>query len=190
MKATLPTQLAVDLPDWAITMARDWPSCVTDDDRMALVIALSRENVARSAGGPFGAAVFDDGSGALVAIGVNSVQRLSNCALHAEVTALMFGLHAVGTHSFAHVPGTSYLLVTSCDPCAMCLGALLWSGVRRVVCGATRDDAMAIGFDEGPVFPESMTYLAARGIVFTQGLRRAEARAVLEQFVASGGPLY
>ena len=45
----------------------------------------------------------------------------------------------------------SFELFTSCEPCAMCLGASLWSGVKRMVCGATKDDAQAIGFDEGKV---------------------------------------
>jgi hypothetical protein len=53
----------------------------------------------------------------------------------------------------------AYELATSCDPCAMCLGATLWSGVRHVRCGATRDDAMLLRFDEGPVFASSWAYL-------------------------------
>lgn len=68
----------------------------------------------------------------------------------------------------------------------MCLGAVPWSGIRRVVMGALREDAQALGFDEGPVFPESYAYLAARGLHFTRGVRRAEGRAVLEEYVARG----
>src|SRR3546814_19963070 len=45
-------------------------------------------------------------------------------------------------------------LFSSCEPCAMCLGATLWSGVTRLVFAATRDDATRLNFDEGPVFPE------------------------------------
>jgi hypothetical protein len=54
------------------------------------------------------------------------------------------------------------------------------------VCGATRDDAERVGFDEGPVFPESYRYLADKGITFVHGVLRAEARAVLETYAASG----
>ena len=72
----------------------------------------------------------------------------------------------------------------------MCLGAILWSGVRRVICAATREDAMDVGFDEGPVFDESWRYLAERNVEVTHGLRRAEARAVLDHYVAKGGMLY
>jgi len=82
------------------------------------------------------------------------------------------------------------VLVTSCDPCAMCLGAALWSGVGRIVCGADRDDAAVIGFEEGPVFPESWRFLAARGLTVTRGLLRDEARAVLDLYRTAGGTIY
>ena len=41
-------------------------------------------------------------------------------------------------------------LVTSCEPCSMCLGAITWSGIRGLACGARGSDAESIGFDEGP----------------------------------------
>jgi tRNA(Arg) A34 adenosine deaminase TadA len=147
--------VTIDLPPWAHALAAERDTYPTDDDRIGLAIRLSRENVERGAGGPFGAAVFEEPSGRLVAVGVNSVQRLNNCTLHAETTALMFAGRSLGCHTMQRDDGVTYTLATSCDPCAMCLGAVLWSGVRRVLCGATRDDAMAVGFDEGPVFTHS-----------------------------------
>lgn len=180
----------IDLPAWAVTLGNARERYQTDDDRIALVIALARENTERREGGPFGAAVFEEQTGRLVAVGVNSVRRLANCTLHAEMIALMFAGQAQGGHSLQRDDGISYVLATSCDPCAMCLGAVLWSGVRRVICAATRDDAMAVGFDEGPVFDESWRYLAERDITVQHGLRRSEAREVLERYVAMGGLLY
>ncbi|HET9276243.1 MAG TPA: hypothetical protein VFN96_09245, partial [Gemmatimonadales bacterium] len=96
----------------------------------------------------------------------------------------------VGQFSLAAPGLPAHELVTSCDPCAMCLGAVLWSGVRRVVCGADRDDAARLAFDEGPVFPESYRYLEARGIEIVRGVLREEARAVLELYRESGGEIY
>jgi len=86
--------------------------------------------------------------------------------------------------------GAPYELVTSCEPCAMCLGATLWSGVQRLVCGATRDDAERIGFDEGPVFAESYAYLERRGIAVVRQVLRAEAADVLDQYLRSSGIVY
>jgi tRNA(Arg) A34 adenosine deaminase TadA len=162
----------------------------TDDDRMGLAIELSRQNVLRGTGGPFGAAVFESDSGALVAVGVNSVVRLRNSTLHAEILALMLAEHRVGTYSLLSAELPTHELVTSCDPCAMCLGAVHWSGVRRLVTGATREDAIALSFDEGPVFPESFAYLEARGVGVVRGVRRKEAAAVLELYKRQGGPIY
>jgi tRNA(Arg) A34 adenosine deaminase TadA len=81
-------------------------------------------------------------------------------------------------------------LITSCAPCAMCLAASLWSGVRRIVCGAGRADAMALGFEEGPVFPESYRYLEAHGIEIVDGVLADEARAVFHLYRERNGLVY
>ena len=72
----------------------------------------------------------------------------------------------------------------------MCLGATLWSGVKRVVCGASRSDATRLQFEEGPVFPESWTYLEKRGITIVRNVLRDEARAVMELYRAKRGEIY
>jgi tRNA(Arg) A34 adenosine deaminase TadA len=157
---------------------------------MRLAITVSRENVERGTGGPFGAAIFERETGRLVAVGMNSVVRLSNCTLHGEMVAFMMAQHAVGAFSLS-LPGMPvHELFTSCEPCAMCLGATLWSGVRRIVCGASRDDASRLDFEEGPVFPESYKYVEDRGIEIVRGLLRDEARAVLELYRARKGTIY
>ncbi len=182
-------RLVVACPDWVrelVDWDRDYPG---DDDRMELAIALARENVRRGTGGPFGAAVFTH-DGGLVSVGVNSVVRSGNCTLHGETMALMMAQYRQGSFTLDAAGLPSHELVSSCDPCAMCLGAVLWSGVRRLVSGATRTDALALGFDEGPVFPESFRYLEARGIAIVHEVRRAEARAVLEDYLARGGQVY
>ena len=68
----------------------------------------------------------------------------------------------------------------------MCLGAALWSGASRVVCGATKADAQAIGFDEGPVYEESYRHLEERGIEVVRNVMGAEAAEVLRRYGASG----
>jgi tRNA(Arg) A34 adenosine deaminase TadA len=190
---TLPdlcTNVQVDYPAWvADVVAWDAPYR-TDEERMRLAIALSRENVEHDTGGPFGAAIFERDSGRLVSVGMNSVVRLHNCTLHGEMVAFMMAQRRLGSFTLnaPHLP--AHELVTSCEPCAMCLGATLWSGVRRVVFGATRDDAAKLEFDEGPVFPESYRYLEERGIEIVPGLLRDEAAAVLERYRARSGAIY
>lgn len=186
----LPPAITIDLPAW-VPSAVDWTRIYrTDDERMDLAIRLSRENVEHGTGGPFGAAIFERDSGRLVSVGMNSVVRLNNCTLHGEMMAFMTAQRILGSFTLS-APGLPvHELATSCAPCAMCLGAILWSGVKRVVCGAAREDATMLGFEEGPVFDDSWQYLRDRGIETVHDVRRAEARAVLELYRAGSGKVY
>jgi tRNA(Arg) A34 adenosine deaminase TadA len=182
--------IAVTLPDWCARIATPGEVFATQESRMALAIHLARENVAQGSGGPFGAAIFEQASGRLVAVGVNSVERLRNSALHAEMVAIMLAQACRGSYTLSTPDLPAHELHTSCEPCAMCLGALLWAGIRRVACAASRADACGIGFDEGPVFPASHAYLKKRGVEIVQGLLAAEAREVLKDYARRGGLVY
>ena len=180
----------VTLPDWVRETVTPGTRYDSGDDRMRLAIELARQNVLRGTGGPFGAAIFERSTGALLSVGVNSVVRLNNSTLHAEMLAIVMAQHQIGWYTLAGSPPASYELFSSCDPCAMCLGAVLWSGLRRMVTGADRDDATALSFEEGPVFPQSYTYLEERGVTITRGVLRQEAAAVLELYRRQGGQIY
>jgi len=157
---------------------------------MRLAIALSRQNVLRNSGGPFGAAVFRTGGENPIAVGVNEVERMGNAVLHAEVVALMLAQARLGSYTLRQEDGPGFELFTSCSPCAMCLGAALWSGVTRIVCAATREDAMELGFDEGPVFTASYLYLEERGVRIDLDVLRNDARDVFELYRRRGGLMY
>jgi len=188
-EAVHPT-VRLEYPDW-VDRVVDWERRFeSDHERMRLAIAVSRENVVRRTGGPFGAAVFERDTGRVVAVGMNSVVRLANCTLHGEMVAFMMAQQRLGSFTLNAPNLPAHELFTSCEPCAMCLGATLWSGVRRVVCGAARDDASRLNFEEGPVFPESYRYLEERGIAIERNVLRDEARAVLELYRATSGPIY
>lgn len=72
----------------------------------------------------------------------------------------------------------------------MCLGAIPWSGLRRVGCGAHGEDAAAIGFDEGAKPADWLGALQQRGIEVARDVLRDEARAVLQQYARTGGRIY
>jgi tRNA(Arg) A34 adenosine deaminase TadA len=182
--------IRIELPEWLEGFA-DWERFLSsDEERMRLAIALSRENVDRGTGGPFGALIVESETGRIVAAGTNSVLRLNNSTLHGEMIAFMVAQQRLGSFSLSAPGMPAHELVTSCEPCAMCLGAALWSGVSRIVCGASREDATRLRFEEGPVFPQSYAYLEARGVTFTRNVLREEARAVLERYRARGGAIY
>jgi len=182
--------LTISLPDWVDGSIDFERSYIGDEERMRVAVAIARENVRRGTGGPFGAAVFEAGSGRLVAAGMNRVVPLNNSVLHAEIVALMMAQARLGTYSLGETGLPDHELFTSCEPCAMCLGATPWSGVKRVVWAATREDAGRLQFDEGPVFQASYDYLRARGIRFEAGPLREEARRVLAEYGETGGEIY
>lgn len=183
-------RVVVEYPDWVGEVV-DWDRPLQSDAaRMRLAIQLARANVERGTGGPFGAAVVERESGRLVAVGMNSVVRLHNSTLHGEIVAFMMAQRRLGSYTLSAPGMPEHELVTSCEPCAMCLGAVLWSGVKRVVAGARREDAARLEFEEGPVFPESYAYLERCGVEITRGVLREEARAVLDWYRARGGPIY
>ena len=187
----MPTsEIRITNPDW-VTEAVDFHRLYPDDDaRVRVAIALARENVTRGTGGPFGAAVFEAETGRLVGIGTNGVVRLNNSSAHAEVVALMMAQAERRTFTLQSDGMPRHELFSSCEPCAMCLGATLWSGVSRLVFAATREDATRLSFDEGPVFPQSYTYLEERGVTIDRGRLRDEANKVFDLYLERGGPIY
>ena len=179
------------LPGWVEDfLSESGRAYETDADRMRLVIGLARLNVVYGTGGPFGAAIFDLTTHTLLAPGVNLVVPAKCSILHAEIVATILAQQIVG-HFDLDGPGlASYELVTSTEPCAMCMGAIPWSGVRRVMCGARDEDARGVGFDEGPKVDNWVHELTRRGIAVLRDVCREEAAGVLRAYAADGGPIY
>ena len=104
--------MTLSLPDWVDEVV-DWERAYeTDEDKMRLAIALSRENVRRGTGGPFGAAIAERDSGRLVAVGVNSVVRLNNCTLHAEMVAFQLAQARLGSFTLGAPEMPVHVLAT------------------------------------------------------------------------------
>jgi tRNA(Arg) A34 adenosine deaminase TadA len=181
--------LSIDLPEF-LARANATP-CVLPDAtaRMRFVLTLARENIVHG-GGPFAAAVFERDSGRLLGAGVNRVVAGHCAAAHAEILALSLAQGRVGNHDLGAAGLPDCELVSSAEPCTMCFGAVIWSGVRGLVCGATSEDVVALGFDEGPRPADWATQLQARGIAVVTSVLREEARALLQAYRSGGGPIY
>lgn len=194
-----PTKVVVTLPGWALDFyeERKDKAYTSDDEMMQVAMELSRINCKKNTGGPFGTAIFEfDPStkiSKLFTVGVNRVVPMCNSTLHGEMTAIQFGQQKIGNFSFSSAGAESkkeYHLYTSCAPCCQCLGGVMWSGVSKLVCGATKADAEAIGFSEGPVFdPLSYDALEQAGCKVVREVLRDECNAVL-QWYGSNGPIY
>jgi tRNA(Arg) A34 adenosine deaminase TadA len=184
-------RVVLALPAWVEDFVsdpdREYP---TEEDRMRLVIELSRRNVEHGTGGPFAAGVFDLSTSRLVAPGLNLVPTTNLSAAHAEIVALMIAQQVVGHFDLGGPGRPPYELVASTEPCAQCFGSVPWSGVRRLACGARDEDARAIGFDEGPKMETWVSSLEQRGISVARDVCREEAAAVLREYAEKGGVIY
>jgi tRNA(Arg) A34 adenosine deaminase TadA len=189
MSSPLQTRFELALPDWTDPFLAAWSEPLdSDEGRMRLVVALAAENVRQETGGPFAAAVLEEQSGRLLGAGVNRVTALGLSLAHAEMLALSLAQRVVQDWNLgARQP---VQLVTSCEPCAMCFGAIPWSGVSSVLWGACKEDAEAAGFDEGDKPPDWAGTLEARGIRTRGGVLRSEAAAILQDYARGNGAIY
>lgn len=103
-------------------------------------IRLATNSVANG-GGPFGALVAKGSE--VVAIGHNQVTATLDPVAHAEVSAMRAACKRLDTFSLE-----GCTLITSCEPCPMCLSSALWARVDRIVFSADRHDAAVAGFDD------------------------------------------
>lgn len=182
---------AIELPDWARRLAGELPDRLPEPaDRMRLAIDLSRRNVEAGTGGPFGAVVSSVTDGHLIAIGVNRVEPDTCSSAHAEIVALSLAQATLSNWNLAEVQAAPVELATSCEPCAMCLGAIPWSGVQRVICGATKRDAEVTGFDEGERAGDWIGVLNRRGIEVQTEILQPDAAGVLAEYRRKGARIY
>jgi len=92
-------------------------------------------------GGPFGAAIVRGDE--LVCVTHNQVLATNDPTAHAEVNAIRQASRILGSYDLSDC-----VLYTTCYPCPMCLGAILWARIPTVYYGATGADAAKGGFDD------------------------------------------
>lgn len=182
-------QCRISLPEWAGTwLPKQNTVFASDEDAMAFVIDLATENVKQGTGGPFGAAVVDHATGDLVSVGVNLVTGSGLSMAHAEMVAISLAQDRLGNWDLSD--GRLLGLVTTCEPCAMCFGAVPWSGVRRLLCGARKSDAEAAGFDEGEKPANWVQSLEERNIEVQLDVLQADAARIFDIYRRHGGEIY
>ena len=92
-------------------------------------------------GGPFGAVIVKDG--VVIAQAHNRVLISNDPTAHAEVNAIRLASQKLKSFEL-----TGCELYTTCMPCPMCLGAIMWARISKVYYGATEKDAAKGGFDD------------------------------------------
>lgn len=178
---SLATGFSAHLPDWVLDeIAGDPPTMPAVEDRIRLTNRLADRNHREGTGGPFAAIVSDPTDGTIVSVGVNLVLAGNLSSLHAEVVAISLAQTGLGTWDLGH---RNLELAVNWRPCAMCYGAILWSGVTRLVIAGEGDIVEELtGFDEGPMRDDWKEQFARRGIDVRTDVLRDEAVAVFRAY--------
>ena len=191
MKNKFTKNISIHTPHWVESfLSQQNTTLPTQKERMTFVIELSRLNVERGTGGPFAAAVFNISDGTLISAAVNMVQSSKLSVAHAEIVALMQAQLILGSFDLGAAGMPLCSLVTSTAPCAMCLGAIPWSGIKSLVCGARDEDARSVGFDEGAKYGDWIEQLEKRGIEVSVDVLREKAAEVIKNYALKGGVIY
>ncbi len=144
-----------------------------------------RERILRGAG-PFLAAIYDD-KGNLISKAANSVVDEVCSNNHAEINAIRRAEAKMA--SFDLAPFHLSLYVTA-EPCIMCLGGILWSGIKEVYYGVSSKRVEEItGFDEG-FKPNWLEEFKKRGITVYGEIEVAAGEDVLKEYVKLGKKIY
>ena len=131
-----------------------------DDDKSLLrrAIEIAGEGIEKG-GGPFGAIVSKEGK--IIAEAFNRVVLLNDPTAHAEILAIRHASEFLNSYNLA-----GCTLYTSCEPCPMCLGAIYWAGIKKVVYSSDRNDAANAGFNDSFIYNEIILIPAERKITF------------------------
>ncbi len=132
---------------------------------------------------PFGAVIVS--AGKLVAAAHNTVWKDTDPTAHAEVNAIRLAARALQRIEFSGCE-----LFSSCEPCPMCLSAIHWSKIDRVVFAATIEDAAAAGFSELHVSAKDLARMGGSSLRVEVAASREEGRALFEEWRKAGGRSY
>ena len=115
------------------------------NEYMKVAKDLTHDNLKTNAGGPFGACIVKDGK--IIGKGSNNVLANNDPTAHAEVMAIRDACKNINSYDLSGCE-----LYTTCYPCPMCLSAIIWSNIKKVYYGNTKEDAADIGFRDDFIY--------------------------------------
>ncbi len=138
--------------------------------------------IIKKEGGPFGAVIIDK-DGNIIANGNNQVLLQNDPTAHAEIVAIRNACKILNTYDLS-----DYILYTSCEPCPMCLSAIIWSNIKTVYYGCTKKDAGEIGFRDDIIYD----YLSGKNndLINLQEMDRNECIKTFEEYKKQNGVIY
>jgi tRNA(Arg) A34 adenosine deaminase TadA len=158
------------------------------DNARNIILQLQNEmkDYIANGSGPFLAAVFDE-EGKLISKTANSVVSEVCSNNHAEMNAIKMAQKNLGTYDLSKHNLSLY--VTS-EPCMMCIGGIMWSGIKAVYYGVPSKRVEEItGFDEG-FKPNWFEEFKNRGIIVYGNIEVEAGEKVLYDYVNTGKTVY
>lgn len=152
-------------------------------DKFMKIAKENAENgIANKEGGPFGAVIVDK-SGNIISNGNNKVLKNNDPTAHAEIVAIREACKKLNTYDLSE-----YILYTSCEPCPMCLSAIIWANIKEVYYGCTKEDAGSIGFRDDIIYD----YLKGKNenLINMKKLDREECIKIFEKYKNNNGTIY
>jgi tRNA(Arg) A34 adenosine deaminase TadA len=107
-----------------------------DEAEMHTLVHFTARSLRGSFPTPFGSSILESKTGKVVTRQVNHGRQNTDPTAHAEVHAIRRACRRLKSISLC-----GHTLYTTCEPCPMCMAAILWAGLDRVVYGATIGDA-------------------------------------------------
>lgn len=143
---------------------------------------MARDGANRNDGGPFGAVIIDK-DGNVIAKGNNKVIVSHDPTAHAEIVAIREASKKLNTHDLSDC-----ILYTSCEPCPMCLSAIIWANIKKVYYACTRKDAASIGFRDDMIYE----YLKGNNndVIELKEIDREECKSLFEEYKEKNKEIY
>ena len=152
------------------------------NEYMKLAKDMAENGMSNNEGGPFGA-IITDKEGNIIAKGNNQVLKNNDPTAHAEVVAISNACKKLNTYDLSN-----YILYTSCEPCPMCLSAIIWSNIKEIYYACTKNDAAEIGFRDDMIYE----YLKGnnKDLINLKQIDRDECIELFEQYKKQGKTIY
>lgn len=153
---------------------------------MNIYMKKAKENaesgINKQEGGPFGV-VITDKDGNIIANGNNKVIKEKDPTAHAEVVAIREACKKLNTYDLSDC-----ILYTSCEPCPMCLSAIIWANIKEVYYGCTKEDAGDIGFRDDAIYD----FIRGKNnnLLNLKQMDRTECIKVFEEYKKNSGIIY
>ena len=149
---------------------------------MEIAKKSAKQGFKSNEGGPFGAVIVDANEN-IISTGNNKVLKNNDPTAHAEIVAIRNACEKLQTYDLSN-----YILYTSCEPCPMCLSAIIWANIKTVYYECTKEDAGNIGFRDDIIYK----YLEGKNekLINLKQIDRDECIELFEEYKEENKKIY